>query len=114
MKRRLVIKTGPGLKQSRKCGCLRSLLPGLLAGLVGWNAVGAPQGMSVQQGTVSAAQTGPRLDITASHNSVINWQSFNIGAGESVNFHQPNKVSVVWNRILDTNPSQIWGSLNAN
>src|ERR1041385_5471761 len=114
MNRRLVFRTGNGPTQGRNGRRICFMLIGLLAGFVGWNAVGAPQGMSVQQGNVSAAQTGPRLDITASHNAVINWQSFNIGAGETVNFHQPNRVSVVWNRILDTNPSQIWGSLNAN
>src|SRR5947207_704557 len=73
-----------------------------------------PQGMAVASGRVSATQSGPRLDITASHNAVINWSSFNIGAGETTTFHQPNATSVVWNRILDANPSQIWGNLNAN
>ncbi len=101
-------------KGTRTTGRLGRFLTGLLAGFSGLNAMGGPHGMSVQQGNVSSAQNGSRLDINASHNSVINWQSFNIGTGESVNFHQPNAVSVVWNRILDTQPSQIWGSINAN
>lgn len=114
MKRRITNKTGQVPKPSQSWGRLRAVPAGLVAFLVALKAVAAPLGMTVQQGSVNASQTGPRLDITASHNSVINWQSFNIGAGESVNFHQPNNVSVVWNRILDANPSQIWGSLNAN
>ncbi len=73
-----------------------------------------PQGMTIQQGTVFTSQNGTTLDITASQNAVINWQSFNIGAGETTTFHQPNSVSVVWNQIFDANPSQIWGNLNAN
>lgn len=73
-----------------------------------------PQGMTVSRGEVTATVNGSRLDITASHNAVIDWQSFNIGAGNTTTFHQPGANSVVWNRINDSNPSQIWGSLNAN
>src|SRR6267378_3546087 len=73
-----------------------------------------PQGMTVVNGRVSTAQAGPQLNITASRNAVINWQSFNIAAGETTTFIQPNSCSVVWNQISDRNPSQIWGNLNAN
>jgi filamentous hemagglutinin family protein len=44
----------------------------------------------------------------------IDWQSFNVQSNESVNFYQPNTNSVSLNRILDQNPSQIFGSINAN
>ena len=44
----------------------------------------------------------------------MNWQSFNIAAGETTIFNQPSASSIVWNRINDTNPSQIYGSLQAN
>ena|SRR2546425_768931 len=73
-----------------------------------------PQGMTVANGSVSAAATGQQLDITASHNAVILWQNFNIGIGEATTFHQPSPTSIVWNRINDPNPSQIWGHLNAD
>ena len=73
-----------------------------------------PQGMTVVQGNVSATQNGSLLNISASANSVINWQSFNIAAGETTRFQQPSSLSVVWNRIYDQNPSQIWGNLQAN
>ncbi len=73
-----------------------------------------PVGMTVAHGTATAAQNGSQLNITASQNAVINWQSFNIGSGETTTFHQPSSISVVWNRIYDANPSQIWGTLNAN
>ena len=93
----------------------RQVLAGMMAGIAAGPAWAAgPQGMAVQAGTVSAVSVGPKLDITASHNAVINWASFNIGVGETTTFHQPSANSVVWNRILDVNPSQIWGTLNAN
>src|SRR5882672_7018030 len=66
-----------------------------------------PQGMAVVRGNVSAQQNGSQLNITASRNAVINWRSFNIGAGETTTFQQPSSRSVVWNQISDNNPSQI-------
>jgi filamentous hemagglutinin family protein len=68
----------------------------------------------VRSGTATATTSGSRLDITASHNAFLDWQSFNIGAGENVIFHQPSASSIVWNRINDPNPSQIFGHLDAN
>ena len=92
----------------------RRILAALLAGAASTPAFANPQGMGVAQGSATAVASGGRLDITTSHNAVINWSSFNIAPGETTAFHQPSAVSVVWNRILDANPSQIWGSLNAN
>lgn len=77
-------------------------------------AAANPTGMTVTAGNVSAFLNGANLDISASHNAVINWQSFNIAPGETTTFHQPDNISVVWNRITDQNPSQIWGHLNGN
>jgi filamentous hemagglutinin family protein len=77
-------------------------------------AAANPEGMTVAAGQVSAVASGNQLNLTASHNAVINWASFNIGAGETTTFLQPGAASVVWNRIADVNPSQIWGNLNAN
>lgn len=51
----------------------------------------------------------------SSQNAIINWQSFNIGAGEVTQFVQPNSSSVSLNRVTgDQNPSTIFGTLNAN
>jgi filamentous hemagglutinin family protein len=73
-----------------------------------------PLGMTVSQGTATAAQNGSSLDITASRNAVIDWQKFNIAPGEVTTFHQPSQVSVVWNRVLDPSPAHLLGALNAN
>lgn len=73
-----------------------------------------PEGMSVVRGDVGAVRAGSLLSITASHNAVIQWQSFNLGAGDVTRFVQPDARSVVWNRIADVNPSQVWGSIQAN
>jgi filamentous hemagglutinin family protein len=70
--------------------------------------------MSVVSGTATAAQNGPQLTITTSQNAYLNWQTFNIAAGETTIFQQPSAQSVVWNHVNDPNPSQIFGSLQAN
>ncbi|PWU11099.1 MAG: hypothetical protein C5B50_23930, partial [Verrucomicrobia bacterium] len=73
-----------------------------------------PQGMTVARGSASATQNGSQMTIRASQNAVLNWQSFNIGAGQTTTFVQPSSHSVVWNQIGGQSPSQILGSLNAN
>ena len=49
-----------------------------------------------------------------SQNAVINWQSFNIAAGERVSVLQPNAQAALLNRVLGSNPSEIFGQLQAN
>jgi len=50
----------------------------------------------------------------SSANVLIDWQSFNIGAGQSVRFVQPGSASVALNRVLGSDPSSILGNLSAN
>ncbi|PKM31082.1 MAG: hypothetical protein CVV07_02665 [Gammaproteobacteria bacterium HGW-Gammaproteobacteria-11] len=50
----------------------------------------------------------------SSQNVALNWQSFNIGQGEAVQFVQPNSSSVALNRVLGADPSSILGNLSAN
>ena len=73
-----------------------------------------PTGGSVALGSASFNTSGSHLTINTSASSIINWQSFNIGVGETTTFVQPSSTSVVWNHINDANPSQILGSLDAN
>ena len=73
-----------------------------------------PQGMSVGSGSATVTTSGSQLTVTASQNAFLNWQSFNIAPGQTTTFQQPSAASIVWNRINDPNPSQIWGHLNAN
>lgn len=73
-----------------------------------------PQGLSVATGSATPVANGSRLDVTVSQNAFLNWRSFNIAPGETTTFHQPSPASIVWNKINDANPSQIWGRLNAN
>ena len=93
---------------------LARFTPGLMVLLLTRSAQANPTGMTVTSGTASAQSSGPQLTVTAGNNAFLNWQSFNIGAGETTTFKQPSAASVVWNRINDPNPSQIFGTLQAN
>jgi filamentous hemagglutinin family protein len=71
---------------------------------------------SVTAGNATVAQTSNSTVINqTSQQAIIQWNSFNIAAGQKTQFVQPNASSVALNRI---NPaqgvSQIYGSLSAN
>lgn len=46
--------------------------------------------------------------------SVINWQQFGVGAGETVKFSQPSNAAITLNRVLGADGSIINGTLTAN
>ena len=50
----------------------------------------------------------------SSASAFINWQSFNIGIGQTTTFNQPSASSVTWNYISDPSASSINGNINAN
>jgi filamentous hemagglutinin family protein len=92
-----------------RCAITSTLILGLIA-----NAPANPTGMAVSSGSASTHQSGSQLTITASQNAFLNWNTFNIAAGETTIFKQPSASSIVWNRVNDPNPSQIFGNLQAN
>ena len=66
-------------------------------------------------GSASITTSGAKTDIYQSSNrAIIDWTSFDIGAGEETQFHQPSSGSIALNRIRDTKASQINGTLTAN
>lgn len=75
----------------------------------------SPTGGVVTNGGANIVQAGNNTTITqTSSNVVINWQSFSIGADQSVQFFQPGTSSVALNRVLGADPSVILGSLTSN
>jgi filamentous hemagglutinin family protein len=73
-----------------------------------------PTGMNVGSGSAVAQNIGSQLNVTVSQTAILNWNSFNIAAGETTTFLQPSANSVVFNEIGGRNPSQVFGNLNAN
>ncbi|MBI3870617.1 MAG: filamentous hemagglutinin N-terminal domain-containing protein [Verrucomicrobia bacterium] len=86
--------------------------------ILGWGSTASllagPQGMTVGQGHATVSGAPGNMTIHTSDRVLLNWNSFNIGARESVTFVQPSAASVAWNHITDPNPSQIFGRLTAN
>lgn len=75
----------------------------------------APNGGTVTAGHAVINQSGNTTNINqSSQNAAINWQSFNVGQAETVNFIQPNVSAITLNRVVGTEQSVINGALNAN
>jgi len=73
-----------------------------------------PTGMTVVAGQATAQQSGKQLTINNISNTILNWQSFSIGAANSVRFVQPSSTSQVLNRVTGNDLSAILGSLSSN
>jgi filamentous hemagglutinin family protein len=81
----------------------------------GASAYAQPVGGVVSAGSATIGGTSGNMTITqTTPNAAINWQSFGIKAGESVQFVQPSSSSVALNRVTGSDPSSIMGSLTAN
>lgn len=78
-------------------------------------APAAPRGGQVTSGQAAIVNEGSvtRID-QSSQKAAINWQGFGIGAGETVNFNQPNAAALTLNRVVGNEKSVIDGALNAN
>jgi filamentous hemagglutinin family protein len=78
-------------------------------------ALADPTGGVIVGGAGTISQSGPVTDINqATARLDINWQTFSIGLGETVNFYQPSASAVAINHVLGGVPSQLAGALNAN
>ena len=75
-----------------------------------------PAGGHVAAGSVhiGTASNGNLTVTQSSPRAVINWQSFNIGAGNSVLFNQPDVSSAALNRVIGGGASLLAGSIDAN
>jgi filamentous hemagglutinin family protein len=88
--------------------CLVALRPAVAGEL--------PAGASVAHGSVGISSPGANT-MTIQQSSaaaIVNWQSFSIGAGATVNVQQPNASSALLNRVTGATTSTIAGGLNAN
>ena len=69
----------------------------------------------VQTGAATISTNGAAMTINqATQKASINWNSFSIGKDASVNVVQNNASSVLLNRVVGNDPSQIFGKLTAN
>ncbi|MDP1536103.1 MAG: filamentous hemagglutinin N-terminal domain-containing protein, partial [Burkholderiales bacterium] len=77
-------------------------------------ALANPTAPQVAAGSASFQTSGGTLTVTNAPGTIINWQSFSIGAGELTRFQQQSALSAVLNRVTGTDPSSILGALTSN
>ncbi|MDO8049139.1 YDG domain-containing protein [Janthinobacterium sp. SUN211] len=103
---------GRGKSSRRKLAAAAAAMTALA---LGGPAQAAPTGGQVVSGTASISQQGGTTTIhQGSAQAALNWNSFNVGAKETVNFVQPSASALAVNRIFDSNGTQILGRVNAN
>lgn len=74
-----------------------------------------PTGGNVVAGSGSIATAGSTMTVTQSTaRMAVDWQSFSIGAGNTVQFVQPSASAVALNRVIGSDVSVIQGALRAN
>lgn len=73
-----------------------------------------PTGGVVVSGSATMVNNGNTLTVTNTPGTVLNWQQFNIGQGQTTQFIQQSAQSTVLNRVVSNNPSQILGTLRSN
>ncbi|WP_139214787.1 beta strand repeat-containing protein [Pelosinus propionicus] len=97
----------------------KTLLPPLAAGLLFLSsyhpAFANPTGGTVVSGSAAITASGATTTVNqTSDKASLNWQSFSIDKGETVNFIQPSASSVALNRVIGSDASAIYGTLTAN
>ena len=74
-----------------------------------------PTNPIVTSGSANISQTSNKLTVNQNTDKLItNWSSFNIGKDATVQFIQPNSTSSALNRVTSSDPSYIFGTLQAN
>ncbi|WP_178131157.1 MBG domain-containing protein [Reyranella sp. CPCC 100927] len=75
-----------------------------------------PTGGRVAAGSVTIGQpVGGQMTVRqTTDRGVVNWQTFNVGAGGRVDFQQPSASSATLNRVTGSTGSVIAGQLSAN
>ena len=93
-----------------------SLLSGMMIMAHPAMSANLPTGGQIVAGSGSIqTPSGNQMNIhQSSQNMVANWNSFDIGKGNTVQFYQPDSSAVALNRVVGGGESQIMGNLKAN
>jgi filamentous hemagglutinin family protein len=108
----------PGIRVNAPASAPRVATMALAVALAIGSAGAARAGQTggqIVSGNGAINQNGATTTINqASQHLSLNWQTFDIGANETVNFVQPGRDAIAVNRILGNSASEIYGHLNAN
>lgn len=73
-----------------------------------------PFNFSVNEGECRVEADQNSLNLYVNEHVDLNWESFSIGCDEKVVFHQPISQSLAVNRVVGSNPTEIFGRLESN
>jgi len=122
-------KTGNIFKLNPLSACVRAVIAGgvimgsvapVLAELpiAGVGAMASPTGVAIPwvgSGSATHQIIGNTLRVDQqSDKAILNWQKFNVGKENTVQFNQPGASSIALNRIYQQDASQILGTVKAN
>jgi filamentous hemagglutinin family protein len=114
----LSMHTSQPLRTSAKSASLsvKPLVAALVALAIAGHAHAAVNGGTVAAGSATINTQGATTTINqSSDRAVINWRSFNVGAGEKVQINQPRSTSAILNRVDGSlGGTRIDGEINAN
>lgn len=111
---------GPAIASRRRDISLKSVFVGLLAStsLTVQPVVAGemlPNGAHVTAGSASVNTSGKTMTVTqGSDRAIVNWNGFSVGAGNTVNFVQPDSSSAILNRVTGSTTSTIAGTVSGN
>ena len=101
--------------KSRVRGCALASVSILSLVVMSVAAKAQPAGGSVVAGQAQISSSGATTLINqSSAKAIINWQSFSVGQGSTVQFNQPNSSAITLNRVTGTSASAIDGAIRAN
>ncbi len=105
-------RQGPGRTAVSFFRCI--LLAAVL--LTPFSVWAGPAGDQVVAGSAAVTRPDSVTTLINQHTdkAIINWQRFSIDPRETVLFQQPGSSSVALNRVLGSDPSRIFGRMNAN
>ncbi|MEK7875120.1 MAG: filamentous hemagglutinin N-terminal domain-containing protein, partial [Pseudomonadota bacterium] len=106
--------TSASTRRSRSTFRRRLAYAAVISCFAGEAAYALPTGPAVVNGQVSFSRQGSVLNVTNSPSSIINWQSFSIGASETTRFIQQSAASSVLNRVVGQDMSVLLGTLQSN
>lgn len=99
-----------GLANVRAAGLAQSAVAGVLLPTGGTAVMGQANFDTSKPGTLWVTTQ----NAAGTRQSVINWQSFSIGAGGTTYFQQPDAASTSINRVVSNTPTLILGTLGSN
>ena len=101
--------------RARVRGCALASASVLSLAVMCGAAKAQPSGGSVVAGQAQISSSGATTLINQSTSkAIINWQSFSVGQGSSVQFNQPSAGAITLNRVTGTSASVIDGAIRAN